>query len=83
MPTLRAEFGVVMEKCQRELQEVACIELHEIQPDRQQVISIRSFGSMVTELPVLQPAVDIKAIKVSYAAVVAGRRASPFLGSPQ
>ena len=54
--TLRAEFGVVMEKIQRELQEVPCIELQEIQPERQQIIASRSFGNMVTELPVLQEA---------------------------
>jgi DNA polymerase V len=58
VPTLRAEFGVVMEKIQRELQEVPCIELQEIQPDRQQIISSRSFGNAVTELPVLQDALS-------------------------
>ncbi|WP_108285769.1 Y-family DNA polymerase [Limnohabitans sp. T6-20] len=58
VPTLRAEFGVVMEKTQRELQEIPCIELQEIQPDRQQIISSRSFGKMVTELPVLQDALS-------------------------
>jgi DNA polymerase V len=58
VPTLRAEFGVVMEKIQRELQEMPCIELQEIQPDRQQIISSRSFGKMVTELPVLQDALS-------------------------
>ena len=58
VPTLRAEFGVIMEKIQRELQEVPCIELQEIQPDRQQIISSRSFGSAVTELPVLQDALS-------------------------
>ncbi len=58
VPTLRAEFGVVVEKIQRELQEVPCIELQEIQPDRQQIISSRSFGNMVTELPVLQDALS-------------------------
>jgi DNA polymerase V len=57
-PTLRAEFGVVMEKIQRELQEVPCMALQEIQPARQQIISSRSFGSMVTELPVLQDALS-------------------------
>jgi DNA polymerase V len=56
--TLRAEFGVVMEKIQRELQEVPCIELQEIQPDRQQIIASRSFGKMVTELPILQDALS-------------------------
>jgi DNA polymerase V len=57
-PTLRAEFGVVMEKVQRELQEIPCIELQEIQPERQQIISSRSFGNTVTELPVLQDALS-------------------------
>jgi DNA polymerase V len=58
IPTLRAEFGVVMEKIQRELQEVACIKLEEVQPDKQQIISSRSFGSMVTELDVLKDALS-------------------------
>ena len=58
VPTLRAEFGVVMEKIQRELQEVPCIELQEIQPDKQQIISSRSFGGMVSELVVLQDALS-------------------------
>ena len=58
VPTLRAEFGVVIEKIQRELQEVPCIDLQEVQPDRQQIISSRSFGRMVTELPVLKDALS-------------------------
>ena len=56
--TLRAEFGVVMEKTQRELQEIACIEMQDVQPARQQIICSRSFGQMVTELPVLQDALS-------------------------
>jgi DNA polymerase V len=58
VPTLRAEFGVVMEKIQRELQEVACIDLQEVTPARQQIIASRSFGRMVTELPVLKDALS-------------------------
>lgn len=58
VPTLRAKFGVVMEKIQRELQEVPCIELQEIQAERQQIISSRSFGSMVMELRILQDALS-------------------------
>ena len=58
IPTLRAEFGVVMEKTQRELQEIACIKLEEVRADKQQIISSRSFGSMVTELPVLKDALS-------------------------
>ena len=58
IPTMRAEFGVVMEKMQRELQEISCVDLQEVQPARQQIISSRSFGQMVTELPVLQDALS-------------------------
>lgn len=58
VPTLRAEFGVVMEKIQRELQEIPCLELQEVQPERQQIISSRSFGSMVTDLPPLKDALS-------------------------
>jgi DNA polymerase V len=57
-PTLRAEFGVVIEKTQRELQGIACIDLQEIAPDKQQIISSRSFGSMVQDVDVLKDAVS-------------------------
>jgi DNA polymerase V len=58
IPTLRAEFGVVVEKIQRELQEIPCIELQEIQSDRLQIISSRSFGHMVTDLGILKDALS-------------------------
>jgi DNA polymerase V len=58
-PTLRAEFGVVMEKIQRELQGTACIELEDQAPDKQQIISSRSFGKPVTSLPVLLDALSV------------------------
>jgi DNA polymerase V len=58
-PTLRAEFGVVIEKTQRELQEVACIDFQQEVPDKQQIISSRSFGSAVTALPVLKDALSL------------------------
>ena len=57
-PTLRAEFGVVIEKTIRELREIQCIELEEVQPNKQQIISSRSFGSMVSELPILKDALS-------------------------
>ena len=59
VPTLRAEFGVVMAKTQRELQGVACIELEDHVPDKQQMICSRSFGKPVTELAVLQDALSV------------------------
>lgn len=58
IPTLRSAFGVVMEKTQRELQETACIQLEEVTSDKKQIISSRSFGGMVTELPVLKDALS-------------------------
>ena len=58
-PTLRAEFGVVIEKTQRELQEVACIDFQQEVPDKQQIISSRSFGNAVTALPVLKDALSL------------------------
>jgi DNA polymerase V len=58
IPTLRAEFGVVIEKTQRELQETPCIKLEEVPADKKQIVSSRSFGSMVTELPVLKDALS-------------------------
>ena len=58
IPSLRAEFGVVMEKTQRELQETPCIQLEEVSADKQQIIASRSFGSMVTDLPVLKDALS-------------------------
>lgn len=58
-PSLRSEFGVVMEKTQRELLGVSCIDLEEQTPDKQQIISSRSFGKPVTELAVIQDALSV------------------------
>jgi DNA polymerase V len=56
--TLRAEFGVVLEKTQRELQGTACVDLQEAVPDKQQIISSRSFGNTVTDVAVLKDAMS-------------------------
>ena len=56
--TLRAEFGVVLEKTQRELQGTACVDLQEVVPDKQQIISSRSFGSTVDDVAVLKDAMS-------------------------
>ena len=58
-PTLRSEFGVVMEKTQRELQGIACIDLEEHVSDKKQIISSRSFGKPITELAVVQDALSV------------------------
>lgn len=54
---MRARHGVVMEKTIRELREESCIELEEVSPARQQIISSRSFGKTVTRLEDLEQAV--------------------------
>lgn len=56
--TLRAEFGVVIEKTQRELQGIACIDLQEVVPDKKQIVSSRSFGQTVREVAVLKDAMS-------------------------
>ncbi len=58
-PTLRSEFGVVMEKTQRELLGISCIDLEEHAPDKKQIISSRSFGKPVTDLAVIQDALGL------------------------
>lgn len=46
---LREQFGVVMEKTVRELNGTVCIELEEIRPNKQQILSSRSFGYPVRD----------------------------------
>jgi DNA polymerase V len=44
---LLADFGVVMARTQRELQGHPCMELAEVEPDRQQIMVSRSFGTWI------------------------------------
>lgn len=55
--TLRREFSVVMERTVMELNGVPCIELEEAAPNKQQIISSRSFGNYVRDLQGLEEAV--------------------------
>jgi len=55
-PSLRAEYGVVLERTQRELLGQACWPLQAQAPDKQQIVCSRSFGQAVTEWPALQEA---------------------------
>lgn len=59
IPTLRAEFGVVVEKIQRELQEIACVGMEEVTPPRQQIIASRSFGNPVQDVMSLKAAMAL------------------------
>lgn len=56
-PTLRAEFGVAVEKIKRELQEVACVGMEAVTPARQQIIASRSSGNPVRDVVSLKAAV--------------------------
>ena len=55
---LRRRFGVVMERTVRELRGELCLEMVDIAPAKQQIISSRSFGRYVTELDELEQAVS-------------------------
>lgn len=54
---LRSRFGVVMERTVRELCGVSCQPLEAVAPDKQQIVSSRSFGKPVTALHELEEAV--------------------------
>lgn len=56
--SLRAEFGVVVEKTQRELQGVQCMDLEDVVPAKKQIVSSRSFGHSVREVAVLKDAMS-------------------------
>ncbi len=55
--TIRARFSVVLERTVRELRGVSCLALEEMVPAKQQIMSSRSFGQYVYELPELKEAV--------------------------
>jgi DNA polymerase V len=54
---LRARFSVVFERIVEELNGVACLELDDIAPAKQQIICSRSFGMLTSSLPDLEQAV--------------------------
>jgi DNA polymerase V len=55
--TLRSKFSVVLERTIQELRGVSCLDLEEVAPAKQQIMSSRSFGQYVYDLPALQEAV--------------------------
>jgi DNA polymerase V len=54
---LRKRFSVVVERTHAELNGLSCLGLEEITPRKQQIISSRSFGQYVYDLPPLKEAV--------------------------
>lgn len=67
---VRAQFGVVMERTCNELRGIACLDLEEVAPPKQQIMSSRSFGRPVETLAELREAV------VSYTARAAEKMRS-------
>ena len=55
---LRQHFNSVLEKTAWELRGVSCLAMEEAPPPRQQIISSRSFGRLVDDLPSLRQAVS-------------------------
>jgi DNA polymerase V len=55
---LRKRFGVVMERTVRELRGESCLEMVDVTPAKQQIISSRSFGRYVTDISELEEAVS-------------------------
>ena len=54
---IRMRFSVVLERTVRELRGESCLDLEEVVPDKQQIISSRSFGALVYDLADLEEAV--------------------------
>ena len=65
--TLRKQFSVNMERTIRELNGEACLKFHETPDDKQNIVSSRSFGTLVTEFEEMRQAVS------SYTATAAER----------
>lgn len=55
---IRQHFNVVMERTARELRGVSCLPMEQAPPPKQQIITSRSFGKLVSDLPSLRQAVS-------------------------
>lgn len=55
--TIRARFSVVVERTIRELRGDSCMDLEEVAPNKQQIMSSRSFGRLIHDLAELEEAV--------------------------
>lgn len=65
VPTLRRQFGIVMEKTLRELHGVPCHDVDDAPAPNQQIMCSRSFGAPVTDLPTLIEVVSQFATQVA------------------
>jgi DNA polymerase V len=61
--SMRQQFGVVVERICYELRGVSCLQLEEVAPAKQQIISSRSFGKPVTSMEELAESVATHAAR--------------------
>ena len=54
---IRKHFSVVVERTINELNGISCLELEEVEPDKQQIISSRSFGQLITRIEDLEASI--------------------------
>ena len=64
---MRQQFGVVIERICYELRGVSCLQLEEVAPAKQQIISSRSFGKPVTSMEGLLPLMPQEVLRSSEA----------------
>ena len=64
---VRQHFNLVMERTALELRGVSCLPMEQAPPPKQQIISSRSFGKLVSDLPSLRQAIS------SYTATAAAK----------
>ena len=76
---LRSRFSVMMEKTNRELNGMVCIEMEEISPSKKQIMSSRSFGVPVSDLQSLEESVALYAARAAEKL----RRQKSYSGSVQ
>ena len=62
---VRSRCGVVVERIQRELSGVSCMQLEEMEPDRKQIFCTRSFGHNVTDLEEMREAVSAYVVRAA------------------
>ncbi|MBS7327935.1 MAG: Y-family DNA polymerase [Oxalobacter sp.] len=62
---IRSRYGVILARLVAELRGEPCLDLVEMRPPRQQILSSRSFGHLVSRLDVLENAVAYHASHVS------------------
>ena len=63
--TIRTQFSVVVERTVRELRGVSCLDMQEVVPEKQQIMSSRSFGQLVYDL------IELEEVVASYVAKAA------------